>query len=166
MTQRNYCFDIEPQWGSHSRVLARALERLDYTGHPPLVIEHGAGMYSGPVIAQFAVRVVCIEEAPGWTSWAKWLYAEADREASFLSRAKAAIDLLPEAAIVFIDGAARERGDLLKWALSSGVPCVIAHDTEDETNGTYNYQRHLFAMRGYDVTHDGDRPRTTIWTRR
>lgn len=163
MTQRCYPFDIEPQWGSHTSVLNSALESLDYSGSTPLVIEHGAGMYSSPVIARHGVRVLCIEEAPGWRSWAEWLYDTAGRPLVLESRAKAAIHSLSSAALVFIDGAARERGDLLKWALAAKVPTIIAHDTEDDTGSTHGYQRHLFAPGEYFVTHDGDKPRTTVW---
>lgn len=163
MTQRNYCFDIEPQWGSHTSVLSSALESLDYSGHQPLIIEHGAGMYSSPVIAQHAVRVVCIEEAMGWRSWSRWLYEQAGREVSLMSRAKESLPLLASAALVFIDGAARERGDLLKWALAAKVPTIIAHDTEEDTSGTYGYHKHVFGAGEYAVTHDGGKPRTTVW---
>lgn len=157
MTQRNYGFDIEPMWGSHAQALASELSSLDSAA---LVIEHGAGMFSTPLIARCDVRVICIEEAPGWSAWAKWMYA--DRNAMFLSRAKQIVDHLPDAALVFIDGAARERGDLLKWALDAGSAVVVAHDTEEPRR--YGYR--LDTRAGYDISSTDEHPRTTIWRRR
>lgn len=149
--------DIEPAWGSHARLLESALQTLP---DGALVIEHGAGVYSTPLIARFDVRVVCIEECIGWRSWAAWLYAD---KADTLQRAKAAIPLLEQAGLVFIDGAARERGDLLKWALERSVPLIVAHDTEGDARNIYGYQAHSFSAKGYDVAHDGERPQTTMW---
>lgn len=152
MTQRNYCFDIEPAWGSHAPTLDAALDSLPVGS---LVIEHGAGMYSSPLIARRDLRVICIEEASGWRSWAAWLYGD---KVTLLSRAKEAIPHLSQAALVFIDGAARERGDLLKWTLHAGAPLVIAHDTHDPQYG-YN----LGARGDYVVTIDPGPPATTRW---
>lgn len=153
-------YDIAPHWGSHLQVLEPALDSLPAGS---LVIEHGAGLYSTPAIAKRDVRVLCIEDEPGWRSWAAWMYAKHD--ASVLERAKQTASDLPSAALVFIDGATRERGDLLKWSLTAGVPCIIAHDTEDDMAKTYGFHRHLMSVSGYVVTHDGDRPRTTMWRR-
>lgn len=152
MTQRNYCFDIEPAWGSHAPTLAAVLETLPAGS---LVIEHGAGMYSSPLIARHDLRVICIEEVTGWRSWAKWLYGD---RVTLLSRAKEAIPRLAGAALVFIDGAARERADLLKWALSAQAPVIIAHDTHDSQ---YGYS--LAARGDYVIEHDGNTPATTRW---
>lgn len=152
MTQRNYCFDIEPQWGSHAPTIEAALDTL---APGSLVIEHGAGMYSSPLIARRDLRVLCIEEAPGWRSWAAWLYGD---RATLLSRAKECVPHLSSSALVFIDGAARERADLLKWALDAGVPAVIAHDTHDPQ---YGYR--IGARADYVATHDSGRPQTSFW---
>lgn len=111
-------------------------------------------MYSSTLIARYNVRVVCIEEASGWRSWAEWLY---NGRAELVTRAKRVISRLPDAALVFIDGAARERGDLLRWALDAGAPTVIAHDTED---GQYGYR--LTDSR-YAIEHDSKRPQTTTF---
>lgn len=155
MTQRSYCFDIEPAWGSHAPMLESALASLPSGS---LVIEHGAGMYSSPIIARYDVRVICIEEAMGWRSWAKWLYGD---KAELLERAKAVIPRLREAALVFIDGAMRERGDLLKWALDARVPLIVAHDTEDDTRKQYNYR--IDTRADYVIEHMTGRPQTTTW---
>ena len=157
MTQRNYCFDIEPAWGSHSSMLEFEVSSL-LPSDRQLVIEHGAGMYSSPVIARYPVRVLCIEEAPGWKSWAEWLYRKSGRDVQMLDRAKQCRSLLAEASLVFIDGAARERGDLLKWALDAGVPTIIAHDTEE---GGYGYR--LDSRADYVIDSDNGRPGTTRW---
>lgn len=158
MAQRNYCFDIEPMWGSHSTMLEESLSKL---APGSLVIEHGAGMYSSPLISRFStVDVLCIEEAPGWRSWAQWLYQTAGRPMTLLKRAKEAIPHLGRASLVLIDGAARERSDLLKWALDAGVPCVIAHDTHDPQ---YGYR---IGQRGdYRIEADSNSTQTTRWTK-
>lgn len=153
--------DVDALWGSHVDALDAALGAV-----PPgsLVIEHGVGLYSSPVIARHDVRVLAIEEWPGWLAWSRWLYESSGREFSHLERAKQCIPHLARAELVFIDGAARERGDLLKWCLEAGVPRIVAHDTEDDRRGFYNYLGHLFRFRGYTVTDDGKAfPRTTTW---
>ena len=155
--------DIDAFWGSHVDTLDAALKTV---APGSLVIEHGVGLYSSPVIARYDVRVLAIEEWPGWLSWSRWLYESSGREFSHLERAKQCIPRLAEAALVFIDGAARERGDLLKWCLEAGVPCIIAHDTEEDHRGLYNYQRHWFKQKGYTVTDDAKAfPCTTMWRR-
>lgn len=159
--------DIDSFWGSHTPSLHAALMEV-----PPgsLVIEHGAGLYSSTVISRYDVHVLLIEEAPGWTSWAKWLYEMAGRDCETLDRAKPAISRLATAGLVFIDGANRERGDLLKWSLQAGAPLIVAHDTEDDVRKLYGCHSHLFDYPGYTVTHDvgGERsrhphPHTTTW---
>lgn len=129
------------------------------------VVEHGAGLYSTPLIARHDVRVLVIEEAPGWLAWARWLYAGFGRETTTLEMAKRSLPYLSGASLVFVDGAARERGALLRWALDARVPCVVAHDTERDQQNFYNYGNHQFSRLGYTVVHDGDRPRTTVWQR-
>jgi hypothetical protein len=150
--------DIDTFWGSHSNVLAAALAELEPGA---IVIEHGVGLYSSPLIARFDVRVIAIEEMPGWTGWARWLYS--GRDLTVMDRAKAAIPRLASADLVFIDGAARERGDLLKWSLEAGAKRVIAHDTERDSRKLYGYASHLFDAPGYTATHDGNWPITTQW---
>lgn len=157
------CYDIDSFWGSHTGMLAAALDTLEPGA---LVIEHGSGLYSSPLIARYDVHVLVVEELPGWLEWAGWLYGTAGRKMEHLDRAKRAIPHLATAGLVFIDGAARERGDLLKWALDAGSPSVIAHDTEEDSRKHYNWAPHLFAHKNYTAEHDGRVfPRTTMWKR-
>lgn len=125
-----------------------------------LVIEHGAGLYSSTVVQRCDARVVCIEQDKMWRDWASWLYGDAGE---LMDRAKQALPILSSAALVFIDGKASERGDLLRWSLAARVPCIIAHDTEDDHRKQYGYTRESFDAPGYSITHDGVRPRTTAW---
>jgi hypothetical protein len=152
---RSYCFDIEPQWGSHAAMLESALSAL---APGSLVVEHGAGVYSSPLIARYDLQVACIEEADGWRSWSQWMYGS---RAKVLSRAKEAIPYLACASLVFIDGATRERADLLKWALNARTPQVIAHDTQD-----HQYGYCLNERAGYLIDQDVGPPTTTRWTRK
>lgn len=154
--------DIDMPWGSHRDALAAALAELDPGA---LVVEHGAGIFSSPLIARFDVRVVVIEELPGWAGWASWLYKSAGRDVRVLDRAKTAIPHLADAALVFIDGAIRERGDLLKWSLDAGARTIIAHDTEEDHRSLYGYAGHYFERRGYATTSDNGKPTTTVWGR-
>lgn len=156
MTARNASFDINPGWGSHRAMLEAALRKLK---PGDLVIEHGCGVYSSPLIASFDVRVIVVEESRGWGDWACWLYSTAGRVVDVVSRAKQAVPEMANAALVFVDGAARERADMLRWVLAAGVPTVIAHDTED---AQYGYR--LDAV-GYEVSHTTEMPRTTMWRR-
>lgn len=160
MTARVACFDINPGWGSHTTILAAELASL-----PPgaLVIEHGAGVFSTPLIAQHDVRPWCIEDLIGWRGWARWVYASHGRDLRVEERAKPCVSSLPDASLVFIDGIIQERGDLLRWALEAGVPTIIAHDTEDDYRKMYGYSERYFRFPGYTVTSDGSRPQTTVW---
>lgn len=155
--------DIDMFWGSHSTVMEPLLASLKPGS---LVIEHGAGLFSSTLISRYDVRVVVIEEMQGWIGWAKWLYSSAGREVSVLDRAKPVIPLLAESSLVFIDGATRERGDVLKWSLDAKAPIVVAHDTEEDHRKQYGYHSNLFERPGYSVSHDGVFPRTTTWSRR
>ena len=155
-------YDISPHWGSHSTLLESALSALPSGA---LVIEHGAGIYSTPIVARYDVRVLCVEDEPGWRSWAAWMYKNAGRTATVLERAKQTVGQLSASGLVFIDGITRERGDLLKWALDAKAPAIIAHDTEEDMAKAYGFHRHLMSVPGYVVTHDGERPRTTMWKR-
>jgi len=158
MTAKSYCFDIEPGWGSHAGYLETELAKLEPSA---LVIEHGAGMYSSTLVSTFDVKVICIEEVKGWASSARWLYRNAGRDVTVVDRAKQVIPRLADAALVFVDGATRERGDLVRWALDAGVPVVIAHDTEDDERKKYGYR---FDERpDYTIEHSPERPATTIW---
>jgi hypothetical protein len=153
-------YDINPIWGTHTSILERELAALPSGS---LVVEHGAGVYSTPLIARFNVRVICIEDLQGWRDWASWIYGMAGREVRVEDWAKPVVPVLPTVSLVFIDGIIRERGDLLKWALAAKVPTIIAHDTEDDYRKMYGYSSHLFREPGYEAGHDGGRPQTTVW---
>lgn len=154
--------DIEPIWGSHSDLLARELSMLEPGA---LVLEHGAGLYSTPLIAASGADVIVVESLAGWRAWSQWLYERHTKAPRYLEHAKRAIPMLGDLSIAFIDGVDRERGDLLRWCLDAGVPVVIAHDTQDETRKQYNYQPHAYIRANYTIEHDGSAPRTTVWKR-
>lgn len=147
---------ITPSVGSHAGVLSATLPRLC---HDALVIEHGAGLYSSVLIRDSGHRVVCIEHNKEWRAWAEWLYG-----VPAIERSKQALGRLTDASLVFVDGLANERGDLLRWSIEARVPFIIAHDTEDDHRKQYGYTRDMFTAPNYDVTHDGVRPRTTLLT--
>jgi len=121
-----------------------------------LVIEHGAGLYSTPLFARLGCRVVCVETHPGWAEWASWVYQGK-------SAVVAALDVrqLADAALVFFDGPADERGPLLSACIEYGVPTIIAHDTGPKTRDYYGYKPHHFMVTRYEVSHPVDR--TTVW---
>ena len=118
-----------------------------------LVVEHGAGLYSTPLLARLGCRVRCIESHPGWSDWARWIY---EGRAEFSSAPD-----ITDATLVFIDGVAEERGPLLSACIAAGVPTIIAHDTGEKTRGYYGYEPYHFMVTRYDVTHPA--PRTTLW---
>ncbi len=148
--------------GSHLTALEVSLDSLSPGS---LVIEHGAGLYSSPLFAARDVEIVCIETNPGWSEWAGWLYSMAGRAFSIQESWKRCADVLDRAALVFIDGEARHRGDLLRLCLERGVPLIVAHDTQSERQGGYGYHAHYFEHPGYAVTHDALPVRTTVWRR-
>lgn len=152
---------IESPTASHLPVLEQAVRALSPDA---LVIEHGAGLYSTPLLARLGARVLCSEPHPGWAEWAKWIYqGGAEMADSF----KQVIPRIPGSALVFIDGPARERGPILQACLDAGVPTVIAHDTQPDEWGHYGYQPHMFKHPDYAVTQNSeDTHRTTLWQRR
>src|SRR5688572_15660515 len=118
------------------------------------VLEHGAGLYSSPLLARLGCSVVCIERHPGWHEWARWLYGD---RAVMLDVPGAVTNI----ALAFIDGPAEERGPLLSACLELGVPTIIAHDTGIKTRDYYGYKPYHFMVTRYEVTHPVDR--TTVW---
>lgn len=154
-------FDIGPFFGSHADVLRAEVDKL---APGSLVIEHGVGVYSSPVIATRDVRVLAVEAEPGWASWAAWFYGVHGRSFSVVERAKNTIAQLPDASLVFIDGAARDRGPMLGWALERLVPTIVAHDTEEDALDQYLYTRTHLRAAGYRIEHHGVTPRTTVWS--
>lgn len=146
--------------GSHLPILEAAIAALPSGS---LVVEHGAGLYSTPLLTRSDVRVLCAEEHIGWAEWARWLYRE---RGEIVDVAKRLVPRLPEVALAFIDGEARHRGFLIAACLTAKVPTVIAHDTEEQHWDLYGYQPHLFSHPGYTVSHDSEPHRTTIWLRR
>lgn len=151
---------IESPTGSHLPVLEAALSAAG----DRLVIEHGAGIYSTPLMARLGCRVLCVEPHPGWAEWARWIY---QGRAEVVESWKHAVPCLGDAAAVFIDGPASERGTLVQACLDVGVPTIIAHDTNPEEWNHYGYQPHMFIHAEYTVTqHSEDSHRTTRWVLR
>lgn len=147
--------------GSHLPSLTAVVESL---APGSLVVEHGAGMYSTPLLARYPVRVLCAESHPGWLEWARWIYA--GRDAEFVDSFKRLVPRLTKASAIFIDGNAPERGPLLSAALERNVPHVIAHDTHEKDWHHYQMKPHYFEWRGYTIRHFAeDSHRTTVWTR-
>lgn len=138
---------------SHLPLLGRAAR----VSHGP-VIEHGAGMYSSPLLAGLGRDVLCIEDDPHWRAMA------AGARSVSLDEALAA---LPSAGLVFIDGAQHERARLLDAALAAGVPHIVAHDTHERCFDYYGWRADHFTAPGYVVEHDVYRRkyRTTLWTK-
>lgn len=147
--------------GSHIPVLERAVIGA---GPDALIIEHGAGLYSTPLLARLSDRVLCSEPHPGWAEWARWIY---QGKAEIVDSVKQLIPRLADAALVFVDGPAQERGLLMQRALDAGVPTIIAHDTQPDEWRHYGYQPHMFQQPRYTVTHHAeDSHRTTLWVLR
>jgi hypothetical protein len=122
-----------------------------------IVIEHGAGLYSTPAFARTNATVLCIESHEGWAGWALWMHRYND---------SSVVPAIPwhrikDAALVFIDGHADERGPLLSACLEAGVPTIIAHDTGIKTRDYYGYKPHHFMVTRYEITNPVER--TTVW---
>ena len=143
--------------GSHLPVL-EAEVRAAGAG---LIIEHGAGLYSTPLLARLGSRVLCCEPHAGWAEWAQWIY---DGNVEMAPSIEAALSRLSEAALVFLDGPAKERGVLLKACLEFGVPTIIAHDTQRREWRYYDFKPFMFEAEKYVITHSAeDSHRATLW---
>lgn len=152
---------IESPTASHLPVLAAAIEAA-----PPgsLVIEHGAGLYSTPLLARFpGLEIVCAEPHSGWAEWARWIYR--DSGAVVVDAVDDAT--LARAAVVFLDGPADERGPLLERCLRLRVPEIVCHDTNPTPREwrSYGLKPHMFESTEYAITHSSeDTHRTTRWS--
>lgn len=144
--------------GSHLPVLEAEVAALP---DGALVIEHGAGLYSTPLLARLGCRVLCCEPHPGWAEWARWIY---QGRVEIVDSYKRILERCGDAAVVFVDGPARERGPILQACFDRGVRVVIAHDTQQGEWGLYGYQPHMFKHPRYAVSHSAeDSHRTTLW---
>lgn len=154
---------IDSPTGSHLPALTEAVNAL-----PPgaLVIEHGAGLYSTPLLAKCAPHVLCVEPHEGWREWARWIYSMGAARVEMGDSFKRAVPRLTDAAVVFIDGPAPERGPLLHKSLEAGVPTIIVHDTEEREWDFYGHKRHFFEWPKYQIAHTAEHShRTTTWRR-
>lgn len=136
---------------SHLPVLEAACRSTD-----GLVIEHGAGLYSTPLLARIGCRVVCVEPHPAWAEWARWIYQDDAEMVAVLNHER-----LQGAAVVFIDGPAKDRGPLLGAALAARVPTIIAHDTGKRERHHYGFTAAMFEHPGYVITEAAEN--TTLW---
>jgi hypothetical protein len=147
--------EISHPTASHLPALEQALAAVKDGAS---VIEHGAGLYSTPTFERSQARVTCVESHEGWADWARWMYR--DHYGSEVV-ASPPVSRVKDAALVFIDGPAEERGPLLSACIEAGVPIIIAHDTGIKTRDYYGYKPSHFMVTRYEVTHPVDR--TTVW---
>jgi len=152
-------FGIKEPTASHLTLLSRAA-RVSHG----LVIEHGAGLYSTPLLSRMSCQVLCCESNEAWANWAYWIYEGCVDVVNSLS---VAIKMLPSAGLVFIDGAANERATLLDACLAAGVPHIVAHDTHERCFAEYGWRADHFTVPGYTIEHDvfKRKYRTTLWTK-
>lgn len=150
-------FGISEPTGSHLPLLERAAR----ASHG-LVIEHGAGLYSTPLLARLGKRVLCCESGAGWREWAQWMYGD---RGEVMDSLRQAIARVKDAALVFIDGPSNERAQLIEACFAAEVPHIVAHDTAPRVFTEYGWRKEHFTAPGYVVTHDGDKYRTTLWTK-
>lgn len=155
-----YAVELTTPTASHMEMLKAALSSLP---DGALVIEHGAGMYSTPLLCRYKARVFCAESHPGWAEWARWMYTSAGIDHELADSYKRCVYKFEDCSLLFIDGTARERGVLLKVALERKVPLIVCHDTEEQEWHHYQLHRHYFSAPGYDVSHHDDIHRTTTW---
>lgn len=155
---------IECPTGSHIPTLTAAIEALTPDS---LVIEHGAGLYSTPLLANLRadIRIACYESHPNWSEWARWIYDMAGRPVEMIASLKRLLSRLHETSILFVDGPALERGPLVRSALHAKVPTIICHDTHQGDWDAYELKEKYFIWHGYTVRHFAeDTHRTTMWT--
>lgn len=146
--------------GSHLPILEAEVAKL---APDSLVFEHGAGLYSTPLLARSAVSVLCAEEHEGWREWAQWLY---QGRVEILELAKRVVPRLPGVSLAFIDGEAKNRGWLIEKCIEARVPTIIAHDTEPGHWQYYGHSERIFTAPAYAITQDNEPHRTTLWTLR
>lgn len=145
--------------GSHLPVLEQSVRDMPEGG---LVIEHGAGLYSTVLLARLGVRALCCEPHTGWREWARWVYPDSIEVSDTVG---AALDRLGDAAVVFLDGPAKERGVLLQACLEKRVPVIVVHDTGKREWNYYGFERHMFEHPDYETWLQPDDPHKTMrWT--
>lgn len=150
-------FGITEPTGSHVPTLERAARAC-----AGLVIEHGAGLYSTPLLARLGCRVLCCEAQPAWREWATWIYEGRAEIADSVPFSR-----LADAALVFVDGALDERSPLLSACIAAKVPTIVAHDTHPRGWEEYGWTVAQFTAPGYKITYEDhlEKYRTTLWRR-
>lgn len=149
---------IQSPTGSHLPVLEAAVRGLPAGA---LVIEHGAGLYSTVLLARLGANVLCCEPHVGWAEWARFVYGAGVEVAGSID---VALARLGDAALMFLDGPAKERGVLLQACLERRVPLIIAHDTHRQEFRYYGFRVPMFEDERYEITHSAeDSHRTTMW---
>ncbi len=152
--------NIKSPTGSHLPTLLDAVKR---TGSSPVVIEHGAGLYSTPLLSRLECRVVCHEPNPNWREWANWIY---EGQCRFVESFDELLKSVSSASVVFIDGPALERGPLLSASIAARVASIVVHNTEEGDWSAYALTAEHFSAPGYEVKHySADTYRTTLWRR-
>ena len=152
--------DIKAPTGSHLPTLLQAVRKA---GPRPVVIEHGAGLYSTPLLARLECKVICHESNPNWHEWANWIYEGRCRFTYSFEELLASVN---GASVVFIDGPALERGPLLSASIAARVGSIVVHNTEEGDWPSYALTAEQFAAPGYEVKHyAADSYRTTLWRR-
>lgn len=153
--------NIQSPSGSHLPTLERVIRKS--SSAYPTVLEHGAGLYSTPLLARLKCSVLCWEPHPNWHEWARWMY---EGRARFLASFAETLAIVETADVVFIDGPALERGQLLSAAIAAGVRSIVVHNTEEGDWPSYGLTAEQFSAPGYKVTHHAvDSYRTTLWQR-
>lgn len=152
---------IKSPTGSHLPTLEA---QICLAGPDCTVLEHGAGLYSTPLLSRYGCRVICHESHPGWHEWAAWIY---EGRCEFVDSFAELVTNVRRADVVFIDGNALERGPLLGAAIAAGVRSIVVHNTEDGDWPAYALTSEHFTSPGYEVTHHAVTSyRTTLWRRR
>lgn len=152
-------FGISEPTGSHLMLLEPAARAAS-----GLVIEHGAGFYSTPLLARLGCRVLCYEQNDGWREWAAWIY---QGRAEFTGSLRDTLARVADASLVFIDGSTDDRVRLLDACLAASVPTIVAHDTHPRGWEEYGWRAEHFSWPGYVIEHDNYRGKyqTTRWSK-
>ena len=127
----------DARYASHVPVL-----RAWLAGRRWKIVEHGCGLFSTPLLAQYADSLVCFERHRQWREQVAEAVPSADMRPvpEFLDefRDNFAAEITPEH-VVFIDGSPGAwRIDAIQVAQQQSAQLIIAHDWSD-TQVSYGY---------------------------
>ncbi len=139
------------------------------------VLEHGMGIGSTPLIHGFPrlKKMLSFETEPQWMTCDTCKDEEAKKKHVILNptpdqfeeKTKEVFSSMSQC-VVFVDGPGKERGAILKMAMSKGAPYIVEHDAECFSLAEVQERRYHAQLHGYSAwQYVGENPETAFYVK-